>query len=361
MQCRVVVAWGGFDDRNRAPATFRSWRHSDPRAPFLGNRMDANTDPELGIDLALWKIARATTAVPTYFAPMQIGDARYVDGAVGGFVNPSDLIYREVKQAHPEREPFMVISIGSGKRSPDQPGASQRTAVPVFGDAIQAIKEAQRTLTDADRSHETLSRMIDSTNNARPSEEHVFYYRFDVPSEIPTPDTGMGGLQIDEWQGSEGKSTKFRMEEAVASYLKDCDEVLMQSAQKLVELRRRRQSTMRWESFALDLHYACPLRDECAPRTFTSRLSLRAHAVGDHRILTPDASTGLWTCVVDSCKRGPSPTFQHLDDCKSHMRAEHGVECGMILTVEEMEGWLDRGRYEGRGPDDNVRPWLEAK
>jgi len=65
-------------------------------------------------------------------------------------------------------------------------------------------------------------------------------------------------------------------------------------AQVLVERRRARASTSRWETFALGVRYSC-FHDECqaADRTFDSRGDFYEHLDRKHRLLKEAAKSGL--------------------------------------------------------------------
>ena len=54
---------------NRAPIFLRSYK----------NPQEISTLP----NIKLWEAARATSAAPTYFAPMKVGDYELVDGGLG--------------------------------------------------------------------------------------------------------------------------------------------------------------------------------------------------------------------------------------------------------------------------------------
>jgi len=131
----------------------------------------------------------------------------------------------------------------------------------------------------------------------------------------PSGDVGASTSQIDIGK-EEGKSylhyqrfevTDIRLglrkkhylreiEEATEKWLTTDDqkEKIRQYAQMLVERRRARASTSRWETFALGVRYTC-FHDECkaAGRTFDSRGDFYEHLDRKHRLLKEAAKSGL--------------------------------------------------------------------
>lgn len=93
-------------------------------------------------------IARATSAAPTYFPPLQLtrGSESYalVDGGV--FVNnPAMAAYAEARALYPEATEFIVVSVGSGNRQDQITYATAknwgllqwaRQIAPVFMDSV---------------------------------------------------------------------------------------------------------------------------------------------------------------------------------------------------------------------------------
>ena len=61
----------------------------------------------------IWQVARATSAAPTFFAPVEINDVLYGDGGTG-WNNPTREAITEARNIWPNRPIGIVISIGTG-------------------------------------------------------------------------------------------------------------------------------------------------------------------------------------------------------------------------------------------------------
>jgi len=61
----------------------------------------------------IWQAARATSAAPTYFLPIEIDDVLYGDGGTG-WNNPTSLAIEEAHSVWPDRPIGILVSIGTG-------------------------------------------------------------------------------------------------------------------------------------------------------------------------------------------------------------------------------------------------------
>ena len=61
----------------------------------------------------IWQVGRATSAAPTFFAPIEIEDVLYGDGGTG-WNNPTKEAISEARNIWPNRPIGIVISIGTG-------------------------------------------------------------------------------------------------------------------------------------------------------------------------------------------------------------------------------------------------------
>lgn len=72
-------------------------------------------------DCAIWEAARATSAFPELFKPVEIGPPGlkepYVDGGLGSN-NPLDILFEEAYRNFPERHISCIISLGAGQLAP---------------------------------------------------------------------------------------------------------------------------------------------------------------------------------------------------------------------------------------------------
>jgi patatin-like phospholipase/acyl hydrolase len=85
------------------------------RQPWFFRADRARLDPSY--DFALWEVARATSAAPTYFPPARLGNGKWalIDG--GTFANnPALCAYAEARQMHPDAE-ILVVSVGTGRHA----------------------------------------------------------------------------------------------------------------------------------------------------------------------------------------------------------------------------------------------------
>ena len=65
----------------------------------------------------IWQVGRATSAAPTFFAPIEIEDVLYGDGGTG-WNNPTKEAIAEARNIWPNRSIGIVISIGTGLEEP---------------------------------------------------------------------------------------------------------------------------------------------------------------------------------------------------------------------------------------------------
>ena len=112
----IVVAWQKiFVKGTRVPYLMRSYRHPKSRRPEPLER-----NPESGNNHWVWKVARATSAAPSYFKAVDLEEedekSELIDGGFGAN-NPSEEAYRSVKQLYSNnpKAVSILISIGTGK------------------------------------------------------------------------------------------------------------------------------------------------------------------------------------------------------------------------------------------------------
>lgn len=139
-----------YDVERRIPVRFQSWQ--------------AVEDPSH--DRALWQVARATIAAPTYFAPMRLTPpGHHAPGSLidGGIVahNPALLAAIEAATLRPE-EPVRIVSLGTGalnKRLRWEEASTwgavrwARPMIDMFFDASSSIVQEQLRRTLGDRNH----------------------------------------------------------------------------------------------------------------------------------------------------------------------------------------------------------------
>ncbi|EME40713.1 hypothetical protein DOTSEDRAFT_136065 [Dothistroma septosporum NZE10] len=341
----IVVSHGG----NIKPEAylFRSYDRPAPSASDGDRVLHRNHGP--ASEVAIWEAARATSAAPGYFSMLEIPEGRFEDGGLGEN-NPVGLAYEEVKQTSLRREPLLVLSIGTGEApvetwKEDIPSRPLKQAVRMWRD----LEQLQKQITDSEKTHSQFrGRLNDNNRKARGlhNGEHIHYYCFNVRN--------ISNIRLDEWlPPTTGAITKQNMETAVAAYpqQKSVSKDLDECAQVLFQTRRVRAQTERWERFALHLTYCCREKD-CEAVTFTSRKSLRKHAIDYHgfvwRIGCHDghlgAHTGIYSCIWDHCGESKLSIFNDQEVFRTHLKEGLGFVAPVIMDSEDFERWLNRGR-----------------
>jgi uncharacterized protein len=139
-----------YDVERRRPIRFTSWQAQESD----------------GHDRALWQVARATIAAPTYFEPMRLTPpGSHAPGSLidGGIVahNPALLAAIEGATMRPQ-EPVRIVSLGTGelnKRLRWEDASTwgsvrwARPMIDMFFDASSAIVQEQLTRMLGDRNH----------------------------------------------------------------------------------------------------------------------------------------------------------------------------------------------------------------
>jgi patatin-like phospholipase/acyl hydrolase len=96
----------------------------EKRGPWFFKRRKAQ-DPNEGFNPLMRDVARATSAAPTYFEPIQLtvgtkGKRAFIDGGVHSN-NPAMCAYVEAMKIHPEERDFLVVSLGTGELTRSMP------------------------------------------------------------------------------------------------------------------------------------------------------------------------------------------------------------------------------------------------
>jgi predicted acylesterase/phospholipase RssA len=137
-------------------------------------------EPHLGCKI--WEAARATSAAPTFFKRIEIGNKQpFIDGGLG-CNNPSRLVLEEAEVIFPNCQIGCLVSIGTGQTgmiSIKRPGFLQQI-VPT--DVIDALKGIS---TDCEATHEDMLRLFTHSPNT--------YFRLNV-------EQGMQAIELSEWE-----------------------------------------------------------------------------------------------------------------------------------------------------------------
>jgi hypothetical protein len=255
----------------------------------------------------IWEVARATSAAPTYFNTIKIGEDEYGDAGFGEN-NPSTKLFWEV--SHMNNNDIyanrLSISIGTGitRFSRFQTGRLRRP--------IAWFNAAKSISTDCENAH---IEMQNITLLGR-QQKYQKYFRFNVPEKATDPeaqepsrwqhirkrtrkwfghggeplDRGLGKIKLDEWKSRSWwrkESTQEEIERITNEYLKDANvkAQLREIAGMMVNQRRARARTERWAAFALGIRYECPVTfEKCPDDTWTDERNLRRHLVEDHEL-----------------------------------------------------------------------------
>lgn len=246
-------------------------------------------------NLPIWQVARATSAAPNYFRPIEINKGsgtdprdriRFKDGGFGTN-NPTKEAYYDIAIKHGGRTKIgLVISIGTGitplSLFARKPGNLNNTIANIRA----ATKLPSRTL----KAHEDMLHLTENDG-----EEPFPYYRFEGGEFL-------GEIALDEWKShrftkltghrpERGYKTIRKIEVGTAAYLQQSEvqRDLAACARLLVRRRRlRTRDVSKWDRYASASHYECHLEDCEASRIKTSQ-QYEDHIKNDHGIQIDDS------------------------------------------------------------------------
>jgi hypothetical protein len=205
-----------------------------PRARELDDlTISLNRQP---LDAPIWKIARATSAAPTYFKSIELDGIKLMDGGLLAN-NPSQLARAEVTSMHrhhpsgsckpadgtPEGGIRFLVSLGTGKQA-DQLITRGAGPIPKL---LSIVRRALKEMTNPEHVHGDLQRALDPN----------VYYRFNVEKDLRK-------MKLDECIVKGGVNLTFsKIEKAVKEYFNDGDvwDRSKTLARQLVEHRRERR------------------------------------------------------------------------------------------------------------------------
>ncbi|KAH9216656.1 hypothetical protein DL95DRAFT_272200, partial [Leptodontidium sp. 2 PMI_412] len=186
----------------------------------------------------IWQVARATSAAPTYFNTIKIGEDEYGDGGFGEN-NPSTRIFFEVSQMNNNLDSANTLSLSIGT------GITRFTRFQegIFNKPLGWLNAAKKVSTDCETAHHRMGLI---TNGGR----KYPYYRFN-PLE-----RGLGKIKLDEWKPRgfwRTESTQEEIERITREYLSnpDVNSELDEVAEAMVNHRRAKAATPRWAAYAL--------------------------------------------------------------------------------------------------------------
>jgi hypothetical protein len=190
------------------------------------------------LETPVWKIARATSAAPTYFRSIEVDGLRLMDGGLLAN-NPSQLVRAEVSSMHrnhpsgtcrqvegtPEGGIRFLVSLGTGKQASQ---SITRGAGPI-PKLLSIVRRALKEMTNPEHVHAEIQRALGILD---PS----VYYRFNVEKDLRN-------MKLDECIVKGGVNLTFsKIETAVQEYFNgDVRDRSRRLARQLVEHRRQRR------------------------------------------------------------------------------------------------------------------------
>ena len=133
-------------------------------------------------DMAIWQACRATSAAPTFFPPVSLGNPprTFVDGGLG-YNNPTQALREEATHIWPSRDIGCIVSVGTGMVGDRDIGRSLK---PLF-ETLQAIS------TDTEK----VAREVKEDLHHRYRDQDV-YFRFNIQH-------GLQDVSLEEWKEME--------------------------------------------------------------------------------------------------------------------------------------------------------------
>ena len=151
----------------------------DASIPYLFRTYPSH---ETHLGCKIWEAARATSAAPTFFKQIEIGNKQpFIDGGLG-CNNPSKLVLNEAKLVFPTHQIGCLVSIGTGQAeiiSIRKSGFLQQILPTDIINALKAIS------TDCEATHEDMLLLFANSPNT--------YFRLNV-------EHGMQGIELSEWE-----------------------------------------------------------------------------------------------------------------------------------------------------------------
>ena len=251
----VVVAMEVKSTGAYTPKLFRSYNHECLKEPNSDQRLlRSPRSPGPADNVQIWQAARATSAAPSYFEPIKINDATYVDGGFT-FNNPSREIIREVLSMHNNADDCIncLVSIGTGRpRKPKdhffKPG--RRNLIHTFNTVKKAAYDSESTEEDTE-----------SFSLAR----DIPYFRLNVEAV--------------SWKLNDQNPDVQEQEIHTELEKKDVTTNIQFFAGQLVRQRRERaKDTQRWRRFTLGSFFVCPFES----RRFNLPREFALHLQHDH-------------------------------------------------------------------------------
>lgn len=362
----AVIAYGGPSNTSENTYVFRNYDrprrpvNADKETSWLFNIGDASI-------ARVWEVARATSAAPCYFSKYTIDNGTsgtYIDGGMG-CNNPADLMRQEVEGIH-GRSPELILSIGTGKKAPQQVNTRQHRFFNNARSVFHTVKKLPDIVTESEECHTRLQTYVKGLRRERSRDSSIpsnypMYHRFNVP--------GLGTIELDAWESTDGSKnpdggkTLQELKAQTRTYLNspEVKKRMEACAKELVLTRRKRAKTERWEQFATHTTYHCPLEEEnqCEDKLFFTREQLRSHAAECHQFVpwisvqerpsSPDneCPEDSPICIMDQCAEAPQlfRDANAVDEMLQHLQGPaHNMKNPEPKWKQGLEKYLDDGR-----------------
>ena len=216
---------------------------------------------EGAVKMRIWEVTRATSAAPFYFDMLEADIKGEIMGFKDGGIrenNPAGAAWSEFVSLYGDRDPALLLSIGTGRKDTSQDGFAAAWPGPLGSNPLMkkaaekfaVFKNVLIKYTEGEEKHKAMKLVARG--------EHRWYKRLNVS-------TGLETMKLDSWEPETvkdpktgaahvvpgGKSLK-RMEDATETYLtrpldKKFDtyappiEMIIQCAEILVRHRRARE------------------------------------------------------------------------------------------------------------------------
>lgn len=174
-QCRVFVMATRQDNVNNNSAVhIRTYVNNNAPADPLGPEVNVKNAPPQQ-EWKIWQAARATSAAPSYFQPLQHGHYSFVDGGLG-FNNPSlELVSEVALEFGWLRDIGCLLTIGTGI------APNVRLGNVSGGDVPDLVSGLVATATSCERAHEQMERISTGLPSSKDASK---YYRFNVGKKL---------------------------------------------------------------------------------------------------------------------------------------------------------------------------------
>jgi len=198
--------------------------------PYLFRTYD-----HLDKDWRIWNVARATSAAPTYFNSIEMGEKTFLDGGIGAN-NPSFVALREIMQMEENTRPCLFVSIGTGRSE-----GEGNIGEPIPRRGLRKLMRLKNIFQNYALNSEIIHEAIAFTTLAA----RIHYHRFNVTGAL-------SDIELDEWKPSVGGSdTLQNIKQHTDRYLREPEAMkgLLNCAHTLVNLRNERERSDSWSRF----------------------------------------------------------------------------------------------------------------